>query len=81
MERERRANGKGWYEMGLSRIRSSDEREKERWWMRFVFDALVPADCATCLPGPVPTPAIVPATALPFLVHTVFFSSSLSALI
>jgi hypothetical protein len=61
--------------MELSRIRSSDEREKERWWMRFVFDALVPADCATCLPGPVPTPAIVPATALPFLVHLCFLSS------
>jgi hypothetical protein len=73
--------------MGSSRIRSSykrereRERERERWWMRFVFDALVPAVCVTCLPAPVPTPAIVPATALPFLVHICFFPSPLSALI
>jgi hypothetical protein len=65
--------------MGSTRIRSSyetereREREREKWWMRFVFDVLVPAVCGPCLPAPVPGPAIVPAAALPFLVHTVFF--------
>jgi hypothetical protein len=65
--------------MGSSRIRSSykrereRERERERWRMRFVFDVLVPAVCGPCLPAPVPTPAIVPATALPFLSIFVFF--------
>jgi len=75
--------------MGSTRIRSSyetemereREREREKWWMRFVFDVLVPAVCGPCLPAPVPAPAIVSAAALPFLVHTFFFSSSLSALI
>jgi len=49
--------------------------------MIFVFDVLVPVVCATCLFGPVPTPAIVLAAALPFSRPSMVFFCSLFGLI